>query len=144
VSNLLKITSVVVFIAALLIVQFQLNGANVTFAMPDENELQSTDWLLLGAQALLLLFGIMFGYFHRRFTLLRDGGVNTVNIFMEFRGMFSATRFYLALFAAPIVFGVILVATEGMAFMPALLVAFQNGFFCEKVMPEQPQAAQLV
>lgn len=90
--------------------------------------------MILNGVAMIL--GIVFGFFYQRFTDLQKEGVKEVNIKKEVSGLFRATGFYLALAASPIIFGIIISVSKGVSLTPSLLLAFQNGFFWQHVMPK--------
>lgn len=85
-----------------------------------------------------MLLGIMFGFFYNRFAELQRAGIQKVNPKAELKTLFTATAFYLALAASPVVFGIVMIASKGVSLLAAIFLAFQNGFFWQNVMPKQP------
>ncbi|MHA4811893.1 hypothetical protein ACX0G9_27605 [Flavitalea flava] len=86
--------------------------------------------------AIAMLLGIVFGFFYTRFSELQRQSIPIINIGAEFKNLFKATSFYLALAASPIIFGIIIGISKGISISAALLLAFQNGFFWQNVMPK--------
>jgi hypothetical protein len=138
---LLRVICVAVFLGALVLTNYYLSrawaGSPLNFALPNVEELkQDFSWQRMASIAGVMLAGIVFGYFYQRFTELSRRGVQSVRIGREVKKMLSATSFYLALFASPIVFGIVIAASKGAPLFAALFLAFQNGFFWQTVMPK--------
>lgn len=130
-------------LAALIAMALSLLIANVPWSF--EGSLRgtlpkATDLLMMGAQALAIVFGICFASFHYRLSTLVEQGVQSIVVGTELKMLTASTRFWLALSVAPIIFCVIVKLTDEMSGVAALIVAFQNGFFWEKVLPHARQA----
>lgn len=85
------------------------------------------------------LVGIVAGYFHIR---LQGGGQSRFVPMTELKEMFYSPDFYRGLFASPIVFSVIyLAANQQPDDLIAFLLAFENGFFWNRVLERRMTTA---
>ncbi len=129
--GLLTIASVTVFVIALLIA-----NANPEALRGDSGEnLLAVPTIFVVLEAGLLVLGIFCASFHQRMRQYSDAGTTQINIGADIRKMFGSTAFWLAMSAAPVIFCIIVKLTEGMSILASCIVAFQNGFFWQKVMP---------
>jgi len=86
-------------------------------------------------QGVLIALGIFFAAFHQKMRANADGHISSIAIGGELKSILKSTQFWLAISAAPVVFCIIIKLTEGMSDTAAFIVAFQNGFFWQKVLP---------
>lgn len=136
---IIGLVSIIVFIISILLAEYYVRpGSSLKPALPTAQDL-ATDfsWKRLLALGSATLVGIIFGYLFTRFSELHARNIQRVNILAEIKRMFSATNFYLALCASPIVFAVIIAASKEAPILASLLLAFQNGFFWQSVMPKE-------
>jgi hypothetical protein len=135
---LLITLSILVFVVVILLTAAWLNNNAGTDTQQGFLDLKSggDNLIPMVLSGFAMIAGIVFGCFYNRFTELQRHHVNRVNIGQETKVIFTSTGFYLALSASPIVFGVIMVASKGISLLPSLLLAFQNGFFWQNVMPK--------
>jgi hypothetical protein len=71
--------------------------------------------------------GVVLGSLYRGLSKLRDAGVPTVPP-GYFAGLFRSVDMWIGLVASPIVFALLLKASEGMALPAVLILALENGF----------------
>jgi hypothetical protein len=84
------------------------------------------------------LLGITSGYFHSR---LQTSAVSRFIFTAELKEMFYSPDYYRGLFASPIVFSVVYVAVNQQPDdVIAFLLAFENGFFWNRVLEKRMNA----
>lgn len=88
-----------------------------------------------------LVSGIVIGNFYGRLKILKSKGIKVISISRELREMTQSVDFYIGLCAAPVVFGVVIGLAGGTPLFASTVLAFQNGFFWQTVMPTKPQGA---
>lgn len=93
--------------------------------------------------AVLMLLGLIFGCLFRRMA----GRKEEVNIMSELKSVMRSSSFLSALCVSPFVFMSVYAVVKGTPGDPAsMLLAFQNGFFCEsvfaKMFPSQAPVAE--
>jgi hypothetical protein len=134
----LGLLSVIIFITSILFAEYNMRpGSSLKPVLPTAQELTvDVSWRRLLAIAVATIAGIVLGYLFKRFSELHANKIEQVNVLEEIRHMFSATNFYLGLFASPIVFAVIIAASKEAPMLASLLLAFQNGFFWQSIMPK--------
>jgi len=77
------------------------------------------------------ILGVFFGCLFRRLAPRK----HSVNILRESKMVLRSVSFWRALCASPLVFGSIFVyVNQRPGDLPSLLLAFQNGFFCESIL----------
>lgn len=87
-------------------------------------------FLSVSMVAALMLVGLAFGCLFRQVT----GRADPINVVVELRRMLTSSSFLSALCVAPFVFMSVFAVVKASPGDPAsLLLAFQNGFFCESV-----------
>ena len=87
--------------------------------------------------AVLMLLGIVFGCLFRQ---IRQRGKERVLIMNELQKVWTSPSLWRALLVSPVVFGILfLIVRDNPGSGPALLLAFQNGFFCESVFKKKFQ-----
>lgn len=87
-------------------------------------------WLNVALVAFLMLLGLMFGCLFRQIT----GRTGRVDVIAEVSIMLTSSSFLSGLCVSPFVFMSVYAVVKGSPGDPAsLLLAFQNGFFCESV-----------
>jgi hypothetical protein len=127
-----------VFCGSLIIANYLQFLPELRFAAPSGEDLKQLNWTMIVLQALALIAGILFGHVHRVLMELRAQGIQTVEIRQLFGSLGKSTSFWTGLSAAPLIFGVVVVLTGPIPLGTALFVAFQNGFFWERVIPQAP------
>jgi hypothetical protein len=92
--------------------------------------------------AVAMLAGILFGFLYRRALQLTGG---RFFLGQELRQALTSADFYVALFAAPLVFlGIYTVAKDAPGSAASVLFAFENGFFCKMIVERaERNAAQM-
>lgn len=140
--RLFAVLAVFVFVTSLVLANYLQQKPTLSFAVPSVDEARKLDWVTIGLQAVFLLIGMLFGYTHKRLTDLKAQGSESVDIKAEARAVLSSTTVWLAISAAPLVFGIVVVLTGDIPIWTALFIAFQNGFFWERVMPQKPPEPQ--
>jgi hypothetical protein len=81
--------------------------------------------------AVSMLAGILFGFLYRRARQLAGG---QFLLWRELRQALTSADFFMALFAAPLVFlGIYIVAKDAPGSAASVLFAFENGFFCKTI-----------
>lgn len=130
--------ALVVLCAALVIANYIQSLPTLQFAVPAANDLAALNWGTIVLQGVVLIIGMLFGHFHRVLTELRAQGIATVDIRATAGDIGKSTTFWIALTAAPIIFGIVVVLSGPLPLGTALFLAFQNGFFWERVMPQGP------
>ncbi|MBV8759850.1 MAG: hypothetical protein JO257_21350 [Deltaproteobacteria bacterium] len=117
-------------------------GGGLTFhgALPGPAS-SNTPWSTIMVDGIVLLVGIVIGNLYGRLKILRTKGVVDVNIGGELGGMVKSIDFWLGLCAAPVVFGVVINLAHGTTLVASSVLAFQNGFFWQTVMPTKPATA---
>jgi len=139
---LLIALALIVFAASLILANYIQNLPTLQFAVPSPEEVGQLSLSTILLQALCLFIGIFFGYAHKRLSDLRSQGVQEIDVRVEIRSFFRSINFWIALTAAPMVFGVVVALSGGLPVGTGLFLAFQNGFFWERVMPEKPMDLQ--
>lgn len=135
---LLALVSVFVLGAGSLAAEYYMRpSTNLKPAFPTAQDLTiDISWKRLMAVGLVTIMGIVFGYLFTRFSELHAKQIEEVDVRTELKRMLSSTSFYLGLLVSPIVFAVIIAASKGAPMLAALLLAFQNGFFWQGIMPK--------
>lgn len=113
-----------------------LGGATyLTFQWSEATELgfeggQALDLANVFLVAGLMLFGLIFGCLFRQLS----GQHKAINLLTELKIVFTSSSFLSALCVSPFVFMSVYAVVKGSPGDPAsMLLAFQNGFFCESV-----------
>ena len=130
--------SIIVFAASVVLGTYLQSRPGLQFAVPSPAEIAQLDWVTVVLQGMALLVGIFFGHLHRTLSELRAKSVNTVDMLAVLAGLGRSTGFWTALTAAPLIFGIVIVLTGPIPLGTALFLAFQNGFFWERVIPQGP------
>ncbi|MER8929194.1 hypothetical protein [Mesorhizobium sp. M0767] len=100
-----------------------------SFGMFEAVNESGTARLLLSFGATIL--GVICGAFYRELKALQARGITTIdNLPLFFAGMFRSTDMWLGLAGAPIVYSLLLKATDGMSLPGLLAIALENGFCC--------------
>ena len=136
---IIGLISIIVFTVSIVLTEYYMRpGSSLKPALPTTAEELASDlsWERLLAIGGVTIIGISFGYLFTRFSELKAKNIQKVNILTEIKRMFSATNFYLGLCASPIVFAVIITVSKETPILASLLLAFQNGFFWQSVMPK--------
>ncbi|MER8640199.1 hypothetical protein [Mesorhizobium sp. M1365] len=80
---------------------------------------------------LATIVGVICGSFYRELRKLQNGGATTIQDPRAFiMGMLRSVDLWLGLVGAPIVYALLLRATDGMSLTGLLAVALENGFCC--------------
>jgi hypothetical protein len=135
---ILIIVSISIFLVVILLTGLWLNANSGIDAQQGFFDFKSgsDNVLPMIFSGIAMLAGIIFGCFYNRFTELQKQNVTQAELGREAKAIFTSVSFYLALSASPIVFGVIIIASKGISLLPSVLLAFQNGFFWQNVMPK--------
>jgi hypothetical protein len=146
-KNILRLASVVVFCAVIIglgnrfgaLYADMVPGAT---ARPDvilqRQKATNLGWIVAVIQGFVMLLGIVFSYQYARLMKLKQDGTEQFLVGPELRAMLSSTGFYLALAAAPVVYTLVVLASKGAPVETQMVIAFQNGFFWQAVMPNRP------
>lgn len=130
--------AICVFSGSLVVANYLQFLPELRFAAPSGEDLKQLNWTMIALQGSALIAGIFFGHVHRVLMELRAQGIQTVEIRQLFGSLGRSTGFWTGLSAAPLIFGIVVVLTGPIPLGTALFVAFQNGFFWERVMPQAP------
>ncbi|KQW47206.1 MULTISPECIES: hypothetical protein [unclassified Ensifer] len=139
----LQLEIVVMKVSILAVVSISILVAAVVFANADTStfrggageELFPIPVFFVILQGVLLVLGMFCASFHQRMRAQMEQGVQNIRLRRDLRQLTSAPSFWLAMSAAPIIFCVIVKLTDGMSVAASCIVAFQNGFFWQKVLP---------
>jgi hypothetical protein len=124
-----RIAAVIVSLVVGFVAYWYLAPRNPSFGMFEGAETAGIWRFVLSFLATIA--GVVCGSFYRELRSLQAAGTNKIENSSAFvAGMFRSVDMWLGIAGAPIVYSLLLKATDGMSLAGLLVIALQNGFCC--------------
>lgn len=88
----------------------------------------------------LTIVGVILGAAYRALVEMKAAGIHHINDFRKLlSNIFRAVDLWISLAVAPMIFALLLSSTDGVATPGFILIALQNGFFCQAIVERMRQ-----